>query len=145
MAPNPSGDERYFNNIFVTYGLVEYDRATLPVFMNGNVFLDGARPSKHEANVIINAGADPGIQLIEKDDGMYLRMVIDESWMKGERQLVTTQLLGKAHTPQLPFEMPDGSPYIIGEDFLGEDRDAAKPGPGPFEFTKDGDQVFKVR
>ena len=145
LAPNPSGDERYFNNIFVTYGLLEYDRAALPVFMNGNVFLNGATPSTHEAQAIVNAGADPGIQLIEKDGGISLRMVIDGSWMKGERQLVTTQLLGRAFTPQFSYEMPDGSPYVIGKDFLGEDRDAADPKPGPFEFKREGEQVFKVR
>lgn len=145
LAPNRSGDERYFNNVFVTYGLAEYDRATLPVFMHGNVFLHGARPSKHEAHAIIDAGADPGIQLIEKDDGMYLRLVIDDSWTKGERQVVKTQLLGKAFTPQVPYEMPDGSPYVIDQDLLGGDRDVAHPKPGPFEFKKVGDQLFKVR
>jgi alpha-N-arabinofuranosidase len=145
LAPNRSGDERYFNNVFLKYGLFEYDRATLPVFMSGNVFLNGARPSKHEADAIVNAGADPGIQLMEKDDGTYLRMVVERSWMKGERQLVKTQLLGRAFTPQLPYEMPDGTAYVIGKDFLGEDRDVANPKPGPFEFKREGGQVFKVR
>jgi hypothetical protein len=113
--------------------------------MSGNVFLSGARPSKYEAHMIVTAGADPGIQRIEKDDGMYLRMVIDTSGMKGERQLVTTQLLGRAFTPQLPYEMRDGSPYIMGKDVQGEERDAANPRPGPFEFKREGDQVFKLR
>lgn len=145
LAPNRSGDERYVNNIFIKHGLVEYDRATLPVYMKGNVFLHGARPSKHETGAIVHTDADPGIALVENDGGMYLRMFIDGAWTKGERSLVTTQLLGKAITPQVPYEMPDGSPYVISTDFLGQGRNPANPYPGPLEFKAEGSQSFRIR
>lgn len=145
LAPNPSGDERHVNNIYLKHGLAEYDRAVLPVLMKGNVFLHGARPSKHETGAVVMTDVDPGIALIEREDGLYLHLVIDGSWTDGERPLVTTQLLGKAHTPQLPYEMPDGSPYVLDRDFLGEERSAVSPRPGPFEFGREKNQAFKIR
>lgn len=145
LAPNPSGDERHVNNIYLKHGLAEYDRAVLPVLMKGNVFLHGARPSKHETGAVVKTDVDPGIALIEREDGLYLHLVIDGSWTDGERPLVTTQLLGKAHTPQLPYEMPDGSPYVLDRDFLGEGRNAVNPRPGPFEFGREKNQAFKIR
>ena len=51
LHDNPCGDDRYYNNLFVGRGdLRPYDEARLPVWMDGNVFLKGARPSRHEAN-----------------------------------------------------------------------------------------------
>jgi len=144
LAPNPSGDERYYNNIFVNGGLAAYDRATLPVFMAGNVFLNGAKPSKHEADPLVQATFDPALELTEKNDGVILRMRLDKAWAKPERQLVTTELLGKAKTPNLPYEQPDGTPYRIDTDYFGNKRNTANPCVGPFERKGQGRLELKV-
>ena len=47
------GDDRFYNNLFVNHSsLVQYDEAAQPVQMAGNVFIDGANPSRHEENPI---------------------------------------------------------------------------------------------
>ena len=144
LAPNPSGDDRYYNNIFLNAGLSAYDEATLPVFMAGNVFLKGAKPSKHESNPLVQPNVDPGIELLEEDDSVYLRMTVDPSWKTAQRQLVTTEMLGKAKCPDLPYEQPDGSPYRIDTDYLGHKRSTANPFVGPFELTGKGRKSLKV-
>ncbi|MCK5000162.1 MAG: right-handed parallel beta-helix repeat-containing protein, partial [Anaerohalosphaera sp.] len=141
---NLSGDERYYNNIFVNFGLSNYDKAKLPVFMAGNVFLDGAKASKHEQSPLTKPGFNPGLNLIGKPDGMYLEMVVDKTWAQLQCQLVTTKLLGKAKTPDLPYEQPDGSPYRIDTDYLGRKRNAANPCVGPFESHDVGKLSIKV-
>ncbi len=141
---NASGDERYYNNIFVNGGLAPYDPTKLPVFMAGNVFLNGAKPSKHESNPLVQPKVDPGIKLVEKSDGMYLEITLDKALAQQQCQLVTTDLLGKARIPDLPYEQPDGSAYRIDTDYIGKKRNKANPSPGPFENPGEGKLTLKV-
>ena len=144
LAPNPSGDDRYYNNIFVNSGLAAYDPAKRPVFMAGNVFLNGAKPSKHEANPLVQSQVDPDIKLIETPGGMSLRIALDKAWTQQPRLLVTTERLGKAATPDLPYEQPNGAPYRIDTDYFGRERDADNPAPGPFASSSLDEQELKV-
>jgi alpha-N-arabinofuranosidase len=53
-------------------------------------------------------------------------------------------MLGKAVIPDLPYEDPDGNPYRIDMDYLGEKRNMENPYPGPFNERKPGRQLIKV-
>jgi len=142
----PGGDDRFYNNLFIEpAGLAAYDKAAQPVQMAGNVFLKGAKSCKHEQDPLVLADFDPGIKLVEKADGLYVEVTLDKAWaQKQPRQLVTTERLGKAKIPDLPYEQPDGSPYRLDSDYLGGKRNTANPFPGPFEVSGDGKQVLKV-
>ena len=144
LTPNPSGDERYYNNIFLNGGLPAYDEARLPVFMAGNVFLKGAKPCKHEPDPLVRPDFDPGIELVQQGDGISLQMTIDPYWKEVQRQLVTTEMLGKAKLTDLPYEQPDGSPYRVDTDYFGEKRSVDNPAPGPFGKPGVGRQRLKV-
>ena len=146
LAPNPSGDERYYNNIFINGGLAGYDRAKLPVFMDGNVSLNGAKPSKHETGSLAQPQFDPGIKLLEEDDGIYLHIELKKAWAKERpRQMVTTELLTRAKGSNLPYELPDGSQYRIDTDWFGRKRNIANPFPGPFEIDNNEKLLLKIR
>ena len=112
--------------------------------MAGNVFLKDAKPSKHESNPLAQPNVNPAIKLVEKSDGMYLEITLDKIWAQQQRQVVTTDLLGKARIPDLPYEQPDGSPYHINVDYFGKKRKAANPFPGPFELPEGGRHVLRV-
>jgi alpha-N-arabinofuranosidase len=102
--------------------------------MEGNVFLKGAKPSQHEVNPLVESGFDPALKLVEKADGVYLEMSLDKNWIgQRTRKLVTTELLGRASVPNLPYEAPDGQPLRLNTDFFGQQRNEANPMPGPFE------------
>jgi alpha-N-arabinofuranosidase len=146
MHDNPCGDDRYYNNLFVKKGSMRpYDKAQLPVFMDGNVFLDGARPSKHEANPLVMRESDAALRLVEEADGYYLEGSFDKAWaVERTRKSVTTELLGRASIPALPYENSDGSPLVLATDYLGVKRNEANPYPGPFELPDGGKQRLKV-
>lgn len=146
MHDNPRGDDRYYNNLFVgSRGLTGYDEAQLPVYMSGNVFLNGALPSKHEQAPLVADGRDAGFVLVERADGLYLEGSVDPAWTAGpQRQLVTTELLGTAEIPGLPYENPDGTPLRIDADYFGAPRSAENPAPGPFAVPGGGAQALKV-
>lgn len=146
MHDNPAGDDRYYNNLFIARGdLKAYDKAQLPVWMEGNVYLQGARPSKHEADPLTEPEFDAGLVLTERTDGLYLQGDFDLAWAKERaRKLITTELLGKAIIPDLPYENRDGSPLRIDMDYRGKPRNGQNPFPGPFELSESGKQSIKV-
>ncbi|MFO0892550.1 MAG: right-handed parallel beta-helix repeat-containing protein [Isosphaeraceae bacterium] len=147
LHDNPNGDDRYINNVLVGRAdLGLYDRARLPVRMEGNVFLKGAKPSRHESDPLVISDFDPAIRLVEKADGLHLEGNAPPSVNDGrKRPPVTTAMLGKANIPGASYERPDGSPLALNVDFLGRPRDGSNPTSGPFEELRAGRMVFQVR
>ena len=81
LADNPSGDDRYYNNLFVGRGdLSSYDTARLRVWMDGNVFVNASKPSKHEKQPFVEDRFDPGVKVSEKDGGFSLTLRFDNAW-----------------------------------------------------------------
>ncbi|MBN2513382.1 MAG: right-handed parallel beta-helix repeat-containing protein, partial [Sedimentisphaerales bacterium] len=140
------GDDRFYNNIFVGHeGLAYCDNTAYATQMAGNVFLKGAKPSARELNPIVLTDADPAIHLVEDKDGIQLNMTFDKRWAgTAGAPLVTSELLGKAKIPDLPYRLPDGSMLKIDADYRGRQRPAAGPTPGPFEHPGSGKQTLKV-
>jgi alpha-N-arabinofuranosidase len=139
------GDDRWFNNIIANSGnLAGYDAAPLPVFMGGNVFLNGGKPSKHEANPSV-AASPVAVKFTRDSDGTcWLELPADPAWSASPRKLVTTELLGKAALPGQAYEMPDGAPLAVDSDYFGKPRNKQNPTPGPIEMTGGSPQKFKV-
>jgi len=146
LHDNPSGDDRYYNNLMADKAsLTPYNAANLPVFMNGNVFVAGTKPSTNEPSPLIASDFDPGIKLVENAGGWYLDITFDKTWISAPtRKLVTTQLLGKAKIPDLPYENLDGSPLKIDTDYFGKKRSGSNPTPGPFENPGTGPLTLKM-
>ena len=144
LADNPGGDERYYNNLIVNGGLAEYDPVKMQMFLGGNVYVNGAKPSKHESDPLVLPNIDPEIQLVEKKDGFYLQIDHDEAWTQQERCLVTTEVLGKAKTPDLPYLNYNGQALTIDTDYLGNHRNTKNPYPGPFIEPEEGRQAIRV-
>lgn len=164
MHDLPGGDHRFYNNILASpgrsvpwptkipkhlnvqhyFGLATYDAAKLPVYMAGNVFLGRAEPSKHEENPLVEPKVDPGLKLVERSDGWYLQIEFNKTWADHKRLLVTTEMLGKAIIPDLPYEDPDGKPYRIDTDYFGNKRNTKNPCPGPFNEPNEGKELIKV-
>jgi hypothetical protein len=72
-------------------------------------------------------------------------MTLENGWMgRATRPLVTTELLGQAAVPRVRFEEPDGKPLRIDTDYLGQQREATNPTPGPFEQPGTGRCALKV-
>lgn len=143
---NPCGDDRFYNNVFVQRAdLSKYDSAQLPVWMNGNVFLQGAKPSAHEQEPLVQSEFNANPKLVQKPDGLCLEINLDRAWAKErKRKLVTSELLGKATIPNLPYELPDGRPICLSSDYFGKQRATENPMPGPFEEA-DRDMSNEIR
>jgi alpha-N-arabinofuranosidase len=140
---NPNGDDRYYNNLFLHSDLNIYDSVPLPMWMDGNVFIAGAKPSKYEKKPLLEPECDPNFKLVKKTNGFYLEF--NRCWGAGEiRKLVTTYMLGKAVIPNLPYENANGLPYSITTDYFGKKRNEKSPSAGPFENLAIGKHMLKV-
>ena len=173
LHDNPSGDIRFYNNLFVNKGdASQYSKALLPVIFEGNVFTKGSiRPvsnsgekkfgelsdagrekfknstpvSAVEQNTLNKQDFDTDIKLTNENVAVYLELNLDKNWVtEQKRMIVTSGLLGRAIVPNLPFDNPDGSPVNIDTDYLGKMRNMVNPSPGPFEISKNGKQKIKV-
>ena len=146
LAPNKSGDERFYNNILSGVAdLGAYDDAVLPVWMDGNIYLNGAKPGKAEPYPQLYPDVDPEIDLYEKKDGWYLEISLDERWASEQlRKIIKTDLLGLVEAPQLPYVQANDKPYSIDMDYLGEKRSSKNVFPGPFVPSTNGKNVIRV-
>jgi alpha-N-arabinofuranosidase len=143
---NPRGDNRFYSNLFVQHAdLSAYDNTPLPMTMEGNVFLDGAKSAEHEKDSLELPNFDPETKLETRPGGLYLEIKFAPAWIEGrQRKLVTSAMLGRAVIPDLPYELPDGAPIRIDTDYLGKSRSESNPTPGPFELPGQGIQSIKV-
>jgi alpha-N-arabinofuranosidase len=143
---NPRGDNRYYNNLFVQRADMNvYDSAPLPMKMDGNVYLAGAKASGLDRGSIVKADVELGVQVLSKPGGLYLDIRFDQASMAGDsRELVTSAVLGKAAIPDLAYEQPDGTPIRIDTDYLEKSRSESNPTPGPFEHPGQGKLSVKI-
>ena len=139
------GDSRFFNNILIKANLSVYDKAKLPMKMEGNLYLGKSKPSIHEKNPHFLPEISPKVKLTQKSDGYYLSLSSGKEWtLPPLAQIITLKILGKASVPNLPFEQPDGSPYHLDSDYFGKKRTTPFPGPFTHPVPKAGDLKFKV-
>ncbi|MEN8255660.1 MAG: right-handed parallel beta-helix repeat-containing protein, partial [Verrucomicrobiota bacterium] len=142
------GDERIYNNIFSRHPNQKHNhslylRVNLPLFADGNVYLNGPWHYEGEENFIEDKQFDPQIKCVEKDDGVYLHMTLP-SMKELDTRMVTSKLLGKPLVTGLPYENIDGTPIKVDTDYFGKKRSLKNPAPGPFADPGEGEVVLKV-
>jgi len=138
------GDNRFFNNLFIgPAGLDGYDESATPNTMAGNVFLKGAKPSRHEASPVVMQDFDPALRL-RGENGAWL-LDLNVGWPTAATgPMVTSDLLGKALVSGQPFVNPDGSSFRLDHDFHGKARAGEGTSPGPFEGLREGKQTIQI-
>ncbi|MHC4212065.1 MAG: right-handed parallel beta-helix repeat-containing protein [Planctomycetota bacterium] len=145
LSNTRGGDNRFYNNIFLAgKGLNIYDDAALSMYVDGNLYLNGTAPYHEENNFIKLTNFNPNLRLIEQGDGVYLNFTLPPTDKKRKNQLVTTELLGKAAIPNLPYENPDTTDLKVDTDYFDNKRNEQNPSPGPFENPGEGNLSLKV-
>jgi alpha-N-arabinofuranosidase len=141
----PGGDDRFYSNLIIAPGgLDTYDKAAMPVKMEGNVYYKGARPNDKETKRIEKKDFDPELKVVEEDEGVFLQITLDKSLQSLSNSIVTTELLGRAKIPDAAYENPDGTPLKVDTDYYGKKRSETNPSAGPFENPGAGKLRLKV-
>ncbi|MDA3867599.1 MAG: right-handed parallel beta-helix repeat-containing protein [Salinivirgaceae bacterium] len=150
------GDDRFYNNVFVgtgdrtasdgriAHGLEAYNNAKLPVWMNGNAYCNGAKPSDKDVNFTTEPVFNPKWKLVEDGKDVYLQIAFNQNIYDQKLKMITTEMLGKAKAPKARFDNPDGTPLKIDTDYFGAKRSEINPSVGPFENPGKGELKLKV-
>lgn len=150
------GDDRFYNNIFIgtgdkiasdgkiKHGLEGYNNAKLPVWMGGNTFYNGARPSDKDVNFTTDTAFDPKLELVEEGKDVYLQIAFNQAIYDQMVKMITTEILGKAKISKAKFDNPDGTALEIDTDYFGKKRSETNPSVGPFENPEKGELKLKI-
>ena len=132
------GDDRFYNNLVCGKGgMKSYDSNKEPLWMDGNVFLDTAKPCSLEKDALHLPDADNRYTVDTDATGVTLQMKFDPAWGNRRCEAVTTQRLGKTRLSGQAFDDRDGSDIRLDRDYFGNPRDPESPTPGPFEEIPD--------
>jgi alpha-N-arabinofuranosidase len=166
VVPITTGDDRFFNNIFIGrnrpatdpnvmretmsrnkrmagFGIGMYDFWPTPPVAEGNLYYRGARPASNETGFAISSFS-PVVKVEDRGNDVYLSMTLDPALAERRSLPVTAARLGVARVPSLPFEAPDGAPMDLTRDYFGTMRDLNNPTSGSFENTKSGTILLRV-
>ncbi|MCM1121145.1 MAG: right-handed parallel beta-helix repeat-containing protein [Eubacterium sp.] len=121
------------------FKLTEQHFAHLPVWVNGNVYFNGAKACKNEKSNLVDDQNKVYVELEEKEDGYFLKTNVYDFIGDYRTGIITSDILGYAFEPEQRFENPDGSAIIFNEDYLGEHHGlSAMPGPFAIGRTESG-------
>jgi hypothetical protein len=145
LSDTRGGDNRFYNNLFTGgTGLAPYSNAARPCYTAGNVFLGSAQPATGEENPLLLPGHDAGVSLESVASRIVLRLELAPAVLEAATRPVTTERLGRAAVPDLPYVNPDGAPLSLDTDYRGRRRQSRNPTPGPFERPGTGALVLGV-
>jgi len=151
-----SGDDRYYNNIFIGNGAKEpkdagtkpgleiYENAKLPVFIKDNLYYFGAKPSVKDINALTDDGFNPRLNLEENAESVVLHFAVNQLYYTQEVKIINTGFLGRTRIPKARFDNPDGTPLTIERDYSGNKRTEQNNLPGPFVNIKGDNITVKV-
>ena len=114
----------------------------LPVWAEGNVYFNGAKAMKKEADAYVDTKNKVELGWEEKDGKVLLKTNLYELLKKLPKEtaekyrLLKTDDIMMAFEPEEKYENPDGSPITFDTDFFGKKRSGAII-PGPFSGTEE--------
>jgi alpha-L-arabinofuranosidase len=137
----PAYDENWYKNL---NSVDEFAGARLPMYCGSNLYFNDAKPYRKEINSVVYPDMKPEVKVVTEDGSVYVTFDFGDLLEKIKTVNVTTDFLGIAFEPEVPYENPDGTPLCIENDFFGNPRSAVKMTVGPFEEIGRGPQKIKV-
>jgi hypothetical protein len=165
LARTTGGDNRFYNNLFVgdgtppsaesrsnlqevrwidSHGLWGYDGREFPLQTGGNAYLNQAQPCAQESSPLLLIDHDPDLRFVDLNRRATLHFDFGQTLRQAQTTRVTTERLGNARIPNLPYVNADGSPLVVDTDYSGKRRSGARPTPGPFEKVGTGTRATRV-
>ncbi len=137
----PAGGENWHKGLRT---VDEFANVRLPMYCGSNLYFSDANPYKKETDSAAYPDLKPEVKLATEDGSVYLTFDFGDKLTEVKTVTVTTDFLGIAFEPELPFENPDGTPLCIENDYFGNLRPLGRLTAGPFEGIGNGPQKIKV-
>jgi alpha-L-arabinofuranosidase len=137
----PAYDENWYKDL---HTVDEFGDARLPMYCGSNLYFNDAKPYRKEINSVVYPDMKPEVKVVTEEGSVYVTFDFGDAIEKVETVTVTTEYLGIAFEPELPYERANGTPLCIENDFFGNLRPLGKMTVGPFEGIGSGPQKIKV-
>ncbi|RRS01510.1 right-handed parallel beta-helix repeat-containing protein [Glycomyces terrestris] len=111
----------------------------LPVWIEGNLYADGAEPFRAEPDPLVVAASPMRVEVHDAEAGAVRVEMTDAAALKAVAP-VTTERLGTSYQAEMGYTAPDGSDLDFGTDFTGLPRDEVVP--GPFAASAPGTRII---
>lgn len=111
--------------------LDKYHQSPLPVWSEGNVYLNGAKAYKNEKNGLVKEQEKVFVELEEQEGKPVLKTNVYDVLKDFKVSMISTDTLGIAFEPEQRFENPDGTDITFNVDYKGDQR-GVNVIPGPF-------------
>lgn len=111
----------------------------LPVWVEGNVYLNGARACRHEKDSLVDSSHTVTVDLDFQEGCPVLRTDLYQVLDGFSVRMVDSDLLGLAFEPEERFENPDGSDIRFDTDYFDGHR-GIRVLPGPFAQADDAEK-----
>ncbi|MBR2750907.1 MAG: right-handed parallel beta-helix repeat-containing protein [Clostridiales bacterium] len=108
----------------------------LPVWINGNVYMNGAKAWKKEEKNLTVKRFKAVADVTEKNGKYILSTNIIKKVEDFPLGIINTDILGKAFQPDQRFENTDGSDIVLKYDYFGKDRGVSTIA-GPFADVRE--------
>lgn len=132
FVPTPVGTSQY--DAYPTAQEYPHERGTdlagprLPVWIEGNLYADGAEPFRAELTAVVIGTSPVRIEVVDAEAGT-VRVDVNFAGGIGAPAPVTTARLGTSYQAEMPYTNPDGSDLDLSADVFGVPRDQVAPGP----------------
>lgn len=107
-----------------------YVEVKQPIYLGGNVYLNGANPCNEEDALILND--DPQVEILEENGKVYLEMTVPKEVVDFSEDLINSERLGTGRIVEEPFFTLKGKEYVSDHDYAGNVRQE-KILAGPFQ------------
>lgn len=114
-----------------------------PVYINKNLYLNGAKAFHKEVDNIELTSFNPEIEIIEEDKEVYISINLPEEIDNLTGEVQTSAILPAPRVAKYDFENPDGSELILNVDYLGNKKSTGTKA-GPIDSLKVGENKIKV-
>lgn len=120
----------------------KYFQVEQPVYIDGNIYVNGARHCRHEKNYTFSE--EETFFKVEQDrDTTYLKFGMPGGVMDLDTVIHGTETLGSTRISNCIFDSPDGERISIDKDYFGNPRND-RPKSGPFENIHEGNNEFVI-
>jgi hypothetical protein len=141
----PDSLEEYLDTVWQKYGMCDISSYMLerqPVYMAHNYYGDDVMAYERDKECVTTRLATEA-KIWTDDEGVYLEIVLDETFAKMEPEIIDTKKLGMPRISEARYENPDGSDICIDVDLFGKKR-GKYPTVGPIEGLGTGRVKVKL-
>lgn len=120
-----------------------FEKVEQPVYIEGNVYLNGASGWQREDGAVLLGNFNPKVAFEMREGAVYLHCELPELPGETRRKSYSTYNLPRVRIVDADFENPDGSPLELDTDFMGN-TPCATDMPGPIASLQAGQNCIKV-